>query len=304
MKAVFAEKYGPPEVLKIVEIKKPTPKSHEVLVKIKASAVNAADVRTRALDAPVLIKPIMRLILGLTKPKKPLGVVFSGVVETVGSNVTHFKPGDEVYALTGFVYGGNAEYIAFDENKAITLKPKKASFEEAAAIPFGGTTAIYFLDKAGIANAKGKKVLIYGASGAVGTAAVQIAKHYKAEVTAVCGPNGVKLVKSLNADHVIVYTEEDFTKNGQKYDIVFDAVGKASKKACLSSLTTNGKFVTTASFDVASETKTQMEFLTKLFDNSEFKAVIDRIYPMKDIVEAHRYVDLGKKKGNVVITIN
>ena len=304
MKAVIAEKYGPPEVLKIVEIEKPVPKSGEVLVKIKASAVNAADVRTRALNAPSYIKPIMRLVLGLNRPKKPLGVVFSGVVEAVGSDVQRFKPGDEVYAQTGFTYGGNAEYIVFGENKAIALKPKKATFEEAAAIPFGGGTAIYFLDKAGIKSARGKAALIYGATGAVGTAATQIAKHYGAIVTAVCGPDGVELVKSLGADHVIVYTEEDFTKNGQKYDIIFETVGKRSKKECLASLAQNGKFVTTGALDVAKETKEQLEFLAELFDNDEYNAVIDKTYPLEAIVEAHRYVDQGKKLGNVVITIN
>jgi NADPH:quinone reductase-like Zn-dependent oxidoreductase len=303
MRAVVAQKYGPPEVLKIVEIDKPKPKAQEVLVKIKASAVNSADVRTRALNAPFLLKPIMRLALGLAKPRKPLGVVFSGVVEEVGSKVTLFKPGDEVYASTGFSFGGNAEYMAFGEHNAIALKPKTASFEEAAAIPFGGTTALYFLDKAGIGVAKNKKVLIYGATGAVGTAAVQIAKHYDAEVTAVCGSDGAELVASLNADRVIIYTEEDFTKNDDKYDIIFDTVGKTSKKACLACLASSGTFITTAGLDTASESKAHMELLTTLYDNSEFRAVIDKIYPMEDIVEAHRYVDTGHKKGSVVVTI-
>lgn len=304
MKAVVAEKYGPPEVLQIVEIEKPTPKAHEVLVRIKASAVNSADVRTRALNVPAPLKPIMRLVLGFARPRKVFGVVFSGVVESVGRKVTRFKPGDEVYASTGFSFGGNAEYAAFDERKAIALKPRKASFEEAAALPFGGTTAMYFLGKAGIAQARDKKVLIYGATGAVGTAALQIAKHYGAEVTAVSGSDGAELAGSLAADHVIIYTEEDFTENGQKYDIIFDAVGKVSKNVCLASLAPYGKFVTTGGLDTANETRSQLEFLAELFDHSELRAVIDRTYPMEDVVEAHRYVDRGKKRGNVVLAIS
>lgn len=303
MKAVIAHTYGPPEVLRVAEIAKPDPKAREVLVRIKASAVNSADVRTRSLNAPVLLKPIMRLVLGFNRPRKVFGVVFSGIVEEVGSEVTSFKLGDEVYAATGFSFGGNAEYMAFDERKAIAHKPTKASFEEAAAIPFGGTTALYFLSKAGIARARDKKVLIYGATGAVGTAAVQIAKHYGANVTAVCGPDGVALARTLGADHIYVYTKEDVTKNGQKYDLIFDTVGYVSKSACAASLDRLGVFVTTAGLDTANETKAQLEFLTDLFDHAEFLAVIDRTYPMEDIVEAHRYVDLGKKKGNVVITV-
>ena len=303
MKAVIAEKYGPPEVLKIVEIDKPVPKANEVLVRIMASAVNSADVRTRALNAPGFLKPIMRLVLGFTRPRKTLGVVFSGVIEAVGSNVTRFNIGDEVFASTGFKFGGNAEYIAFDEKRAIARKPHNATHEEAAALPFGGTTAIYFLEKAGIADKRGQKALIYGATGAVGTAAMQIAKHYGAHVTAVCGPNGSELAQSLGADKIIIYTEENFTKSGEKYDIVFDTVGKTTKKECTALLAPSGKFVTVAALDTASETKEQMEFLRALFENGEYKAVIDRTYPLKDIVEAHRYVDQGKKKGNVVIRI-
>lgn len=304
MKAVVAEAYGPPEVLRVAQIPKPSPCGHEVLVRIKASAVNSADVRTRTLNAPTLLKPIMRSVLGFTRPRKVFGVVFSGIVEAVGSKAVQFKPGDEVYAATGFSFGGNAEYMAFDERKAIAHKPKKASFEEAAALPFGGTTALYFLDKAGIAHGHNKKVLIYGATGAVGTAAVQIAKHYGAEVTAVCGPDGAELARALSADHISIYTQENVTKNGQRYDIIFDTVGKTSKKACMASLAERGRFVTTAGLDTANETKTQLEFLANLTDRAEFVAVIDRIYPLEEIVEAHRYVDQGKKKGNVVITIS
>lgn len=305
MKAVICERYGPPEVLKIKEVKKPVPKANEVLVKIMATAVNSGDVRTRALAVPGFLRVIMRVVLGFTGPRKQiLGTVLAGVIEAVGGQVENFKLGDEVYATTGFRFGTYAEYITLSENGTIVPKPKKASFQEAAAIPFGGTTALYFLQKAGISIKRNQKILIYGASGAVGTAAMQIAKHYGAEVTSVVSEDNVKLAKSLGAGHVIIYTKEDFTKNHKKYDIIFDAVGKKPKKECGGSLAQNGRYVTVGGLDVASEHKDQLIFLSKLFDNGEYKAVIDRSYPLDEIVEAHRYVDLGKKKGNVVITIS
>ncbi len=304
MKAVICETYGPPEVLEIKEVDKPIPKKNEVLVKIMASAVNSADVRVRALSAPGFMRVVMRIVLGFTGPRKPiLGVVLSGVIEAVGKDVKNFKPGDEIYASTGFAFGAYAEYIALAENKIITLKPTKASFEEAAAILFGGTTALYFLQKAGIGARQGQKVLVYGASGAVGTAAVQLAKHYGAAVTAVCGENGVELLKSLGADHIVVYTKEDFTQNGETYDIIFDAVGKKPKNTCVGSLAGDGKYVTVGGLEVSSERKEQLMFLAELFDKGEYKAVIDKTYPLEDIVAAHRYVDQGKKQGNVVVTI-
>jgi NADPH:quinone reductase-like Zn-dependent oxidoreductase len=305
MKAVICERYGPPEVLKIQEVNKPTPNSQEVLVKIIATAVNSADIRIRGLKVPGVMRVVMRFVLGFTKPRQPiLGVVLSGVIEAVGDEVKDFKPGDEVYAATGFKCGAYAEYITVKASKAIALKPKKASFEEAAAIPFGGTAALYFLKKAGIEAEKEQKVLIYGASGAVGSAAVQIAKHFGAEVTAVCGNDSTEMVKSLGADHIIVYTKEDFIESGGQYGIIFDAVGKTSKKACAKLLAPAGRYVTVDSLDVASETNKQLQFLSELFDNGEYKAVIDRMYALEDIVEAHRYVDQGKKKGNVVITVS
>jgi NADPH:quinone reductase-like Zn-dependent oxidoreductase len=305
MKAVICERYGPPEVLKIKEVAKPIPKPNEVLVKIIATAVNSGDVRIRGLAVEGFMRIIMRLVLGLRGPRKPvLGMVLSGVVEKVGSDVAQFKPGDEIFAATGFKCGAYAEYATVSEHGTIALKPKKASFQEAAAIPFGGGSALYFLRKAGIGQKPGQKVLVYGASGAVGTGAVQIAKHYGATVTAVCSQINTKLVKSLGADHVIAYTKEDFTKNGENYDIIFDAVGKITKKACVDSLAQDGKYITVASLDVASEQKEHLTFLSKLFDKGEYKAVIDRTYRLEDIVEAHRYVDLGKKKGNVVITVD
>jgi NADPH:quinone reductase-like Zn-dependent oxidoreductase len=230
--------------------------------------------------------------------------VLAGVVETVGSGVQRFKAGDEIYAQTGFKMGGYAEYVAMGADKPIALKPSKATFEQAAAIPFGGTTALYFLQKAGIEASQGKKVLVYGASGAVGTAAVQIAKHFGAEVTAVCSEDGAELAKSLGAGQVIIYTQDDFTQNGQQYQIIFDAVGKKTKKDCVGSLAPGGRYVTVGSLDVASETKEQLDLLRELYDKGEYRAVIDKTYPLEDIVAAHRYVDQGKKKGNVVVTVS
>lgn len=305
MKAVICERYGPPEVLKIKEVAKPTPKPNEVLVKIMATAVNSGDVRVRGLAVPGFMRIVMRFVLGFSGPRKPiLGIVLSGIVETVGADVKDFKPGNEVYASTGFKFGAYAEYITMPENGTIALKPKKASFEKAAAIPFGGTAALYFLRKAGIGTKRWQKVLVYGASGAVGTAAVQIARHYGAEVTAVCSEENVSLVRSLGANHTIDYTKQDFAKNGKKYDIIFDAVGKKPKKECAGSLVQNGKYVTVGGLDIASERKEQLIFLKELYDNNEYKAVIDRTYPLEAIVEAHRYVDQWKKKGNVVITVS
>lgn len=305
MKAIICEKYGPPEVLKLKEVPKPRPKPNEVLVKIMATAVNSSDVRVRGLDVPGFLRIVMRLVLGFTGPRKPiLGVVLSGIVETVGAEVTEFKPGDEVYATTGFNFGAYAEYITLPANSTITLKPKKASFEQAAAILFGGATALYFLHKANIETKREQKILIYGASGAVGTAAVQIARHFGAEVTAVCSGENAKLMKTLGATYTIDYTKQDFTKNKKKYDIIFDAVGKKSKKECAESLAQNGQYVTVGGLDTASEGKEQLLFLKELYDAHEYKAVIDKTYPLEEIVEAHRYVDQGKKKGNVVITVS
>lgn len=304
MRAVICKKYGPPEVLKIEEVEKPRPESREVLIKVMATAVNSGDVRVRGLIVPGFLRIVMRFVLGFTGPRRSiLGTVLSGTVEAVGSEVKNFKIGDEVFATTGMKMGAYAEYVALPEDSPIALKPEKASFEEAASIPFGGTAALYFLQKAGIGVSKNQKVLIYGATGAVGTAAMQIAKHYGANITAVCGEDGIELSKSLGASQVIVYTNEDFTKNGEKYDIIFDTVAKKHKKECIESLAPGGKFVTTGSLDVASERKDQLLFLRKLYDAGEYEAVIDKTYPLDDIVEAHRYVEEGTKKGNVAITV-
>lgn len=304
MKAVICTKYGSPEVLQITMVEKPIPKDNEILVKIIASAVNSGDVRVRGLVVEGFLRIIMRLVLGFTKPRNPiLGTVFSGIVEQVGKNVSNFKIGDEVYGLTGFWFGTYAEYICVSDKSVITQKPSNATFEEAAAICFGGQTAYYFLEKAKISKKRNLKVLIYGATGAVGTAAVQIAKYHHAQVTAICSTNGQALVKELGADHIILYDTQDYTKTSERFDIIFDAVGKISKKQCKHLLTNGGIFTSVASLDTASEEIKQLVFLRELFEQGKYNATIDKIYAIDEIVEAHKYVDTGRKKGNVVLRI-
>ena len=306
MKAVICPKYGPPEVLIISELPRPVPKKNEVLVKVMASTVNSGDARIRGLRVKGLMRLVMRIMLGFTKPRRPvLGTVFSGVVEQIGEAVSQFKIGDDVYGTTGLKQGCHAEYICIQEKKVITKKPKNASFEEAAALPFGGQTAIYFLRKGKIEEIDNPQVLIYGATGSVGSAAVQIAKHYGATVTAVCSSNGKELTKtSLRADHVILYDQEDFTKISDKFDIILDAVGKTNKKQCKQLLKPSGKFLTVEGMDISSERTEYLEFLRQLFENKNYNAVIDKVFPMKLVVDAHKYVDTGRKKGNVVLKIS
>ncbi len=305
MKAVICTTYGAPEVLKITEVQKPVPKANEVLVRIKATAVNSGDVRVRGLAVKGFLRLMMRIVLGFRKPRKPiLGTVLSGIVEETGEKVSPFKPGDEVYASTGFKFGAYAEYITLPAHGTLTYKPENASFEEAAAILFGGMTALYFLQKAGIASLPNARVLVYGATGSVGSAAVEIAKHYGAHVTAVCSEEGVELAKTLGSDTIVIYSRQDFTKLDTPFDIVFDAVGKTKRKNCVQLLKNGGRYLTVASLDVAKETKAQLELLKELFEKGEIKAHIDKSYRFDQIVEAHRYVDKGRKKGNVVISLN
>ncbi len=306
MKAVIAKGYGAPEVLSVEEVAKPTIKPNEILVQVKAATVNSGDVRMRALDGGsgvkgFLSKIIIRLLVGLRKPKRIQGSILAGVVTEVGDSVTRFKVGDEVYAMAGFSFGAFAEYCALPDKRAIALKPKKASFKEASAIPFGGNTALYFLRKAGVG--KGKKVLIYGSTGAVGTSAVQVAKYLGAQVAAVSGPDGIKLTKELGASKVYNYKETDLEKISGKFDVVFDAVGKISKAKASGLLAEGGKYVTVDSLDVAKESSADLEELAKMFDEGKLVATIDRTFKIDDIVEANRYVDTGRKKGSVVITI-
>lgn len=304
MKAVICTKYGSPEVLQVMEISKPTPKENEILVRIMATAVNSGDVRVRRLDVKGLMKVIMRLVLGFSKPRKPiLGTVFSGVVETVGNKVSKFKVGDKVFGMTGFRFGTYAEYIAVNQNGNVITMPNNSTFEEAVSIIFGGQTAIHFLEKAKIAEKPNPKILIIGATGSVGTAAIQIAKHHKADITAVCSSEGLGLVNELGVKNVILYDKEDFTKQTEKFDIIFDAVGKTTKKDCRNLLTQNGIYKS-VNLGYASETIQQLQLLKELFEKGELKAVVDKTFKMDEIIDAHRYVDTSRKKGNVVLKIS
>jgi NADPH:quinone reductase-like Zn-dependent oxidoreductase len=323
MKAVLCTKYGPPEVLQLTEVEKPTPGDNDVLIKILATTVSIADARVRGFKVPLSFWLPARIALGLRKPKKDiLGVELAGEIESVGKNVKLFKKGDAVFASTGHnSFGGYAEYKCMPENGVIALKPDKITFEEAAAIPFGGLTALHFLRSVNIK--KNQKVLIYGASGSVGTFAVQLAGYFGAKVTGVCSTANLELVKYLGADKVVDYTKEDFTKTGDKYDVIFDAVGKSPYSGCIRSLKKEGiylhavatpalsirmrwtslmtgKKITGGTFTPKAD---DLTYLKRLVESGNIKPVIDRIYPLHEIVEAHRYVDKGHKKGNVVITI-
>lgn len=302
MKASYFTKYGPPEVLEIRELPVPNPSSKEILVKVMASTVNSGDVRVRALDASGLMKFAMRLLVGWSRPKRPvLGVTFAGVVEKIGSEVTGFKPGDRVFGLTGFRFGCHATWLVAPENSMVAHMPEKTNFEDGVAVLFGGQTAVSFLHKMRLPEIKQAKVLILGATGSVGTAAIQLAKYYGAEVTAVCSTSGKSLSSGLGADHILCYDVEDFTKIKDRFDIILDAVGKYSQKQCKHLLKPNGKFKTVGGMEYASETRDQITLLAEMLEKNRLQPVIDKVYPLEEIREAHRYVETGRKKGNVVI---
>ena len=322
MKAAVYEKYGPPEVVHFKEVETPTPGNGEILIKVHATTVTSADWRVRSLTVPTGFKLMMRLVFGVSKPKQPiLGSELAGVVVSVGKDATQFKVGDPVFAFSDASMGCHAEYKCMAEHGLIALKPANLTFEEAAALSFGGTTALSFFKRGKLQH--GEKVLINGASGGVGTAAVQLAKHFGAEVTGVCSTANMDLVRSLGAVHVIDYTKEDFTQNGKKYDVIVDTVGTAPFSRSNVSLTDRGRLLmvlaglpdmlripwvqmTSNKKCVAGPVTTRTEdlrMLAQLAAQGKFKPVIDRCYPFDKIVEAHRYVDTGRKKGNVVLSL-
>lgn len=310
MRAVVCDRYGPPEVLRLVEVEKPVPKDDEVLIKVVATTVHVGDTKIRALRPGMgavldpLVKAFMRLSIGFTRPRRRiLGMELSGVVEEIGRQVAGLKKGDEVFCSTGSRFGAYAEYACMPQDTPLMKKPANMSHAEAATIANGATTAHLVLRKAHIEP--GQKVLVYGASGSVGTFAVQLARNLGARVTGVCSGGNVALVRSLGAEAVIDYTSTDFTRNGQTYDLVFDAVGMLSRSKVKPALTKTGTYLNVlrdsgASMKVAAA---DLAFVIAQVEAGKLRTVIDRTFTLEQIVEAHRYVDAGHKKGNVVVTV-
>lgn len=322
MKAILCTAYGPPETLKLVDIEKPVPKPDEVLVKIKVSTVTFGDCEIRSLTLPLWTRYPVRMIMGYSKPKRLIpGMEFAGIVESVGTKVSKYKPGDAIFGSTGMPMGGNAEYVCRPTG-ALGIKPEQVSFEDVATIPVGGVNAYQFLSAANIQP--GQKVLVIGAGGSIGTWGVLLAKYYGAEVTAIDHTGKLEMLKSIGADYVIDYTKEDFSKNGVKYDVILDIVYKSSFKKCSDSLTETGIYLMTntgplnmlkglwldwttkkrVKIALAEETEENLNHLAGLIATGKIKPVIDRRYPLKDTIEAHRYVGASLKKGSVIIEVS
>jgi NADPH:quinone reductase-like Zn-dependent oxidoreductase len=323
MRAIVYAQYGSPDVLQLREIEKPAPRDDEVLIRVRATTVTSGDWRARSLDLPKGFGPLGRPVFGIFGPRQPiLGTEFAGDVEAVGKRVSKFAVGEPVFGFSGIGMGCHAEYKAMREDRPLVRKPANLSYEEAAALSFGGTTALDFFRRGKLG--RGERVLVNGASGCVGTAAVQLARHLGAHVTGVCSTGNLALVKSLGADEVIDYTEQDFTRNGQSYDVIVDTVGTAPFSRSRGSLTQRGRLLLvlgtlpdllrapwvsmTSRKQViagpASERVDDVQLLAELAESGELKAVIDRRYPLERMVEAHRYVDTGRKRGSVVITLD
>jgi NADPH:quinone reductase-like Zn-dependent oxidoreductase len=320
MRAVVFDRYGPPEVLRLEEVERPVPKDDEVLIKVHASTVNRTDVGLRSAEYF-----ISRFFTGLLRPKRKIpGTELAGEVEAVGSAVTEFEVGDQVFGVSASTAGAYAEFVCMKQSAPLAHKPAGMTFEEAAAVPEGAILALSYLRRVDLR--KRRKVLVYGASGSIGTAGVQLVRYFDADVTAVCNTKNLELVRSLGADRVIDYTREDFTKNGEAYDFIFDAVGKLSLKRCRGSLKPGAIYASTdlgpywqnpflalwtsrigdkkVLFPIPRYTKKDVLFVKELVEAGKYRAVIDRRYLLEDVVEAHRYVETGQKTGNVVLTID